>query len=126
MGLGAIAGVVLALVFAVAGFGKAARRSAVHDGFAGLGLPAAGLLAVAVPIFELCLAVALVLVPRVGGVAALATLTAFSAVLVRALRRGDTGCACFGSVRAARVHWWDLARNATLGLLALLAITAPM
>lgn len=122
--MGVIAGVALALVFAVAGFGKLVRRSMVRDGFAGLGLPAPDLLAVLVPMFELCLAAALVLAPRVGGIAALVTLAAFSAVLVRALRRGSTGCACFGSVRADRVAWTDLARNACLALLAVLAVTA--
>lgn len=125
VGMGVIASVALALVFASAGFGKLARRPVVRDGFAGLGLPAPGLLAVLVPTFELCLAATLVLAPLVGGVAALVTLAAFSAVLVRALGRGGAGCACFGSVRADRVAWHDLARNAGLALLAVLAATAP-
>ena len=88
-----------------------------------MALPAPRALARAVPILELALAVALVASPRIGGAAALALTALFSAVLVRSIGT-DTGCGCFGSVHARPVSRVDLARNAALAALALVAVLA--
>jgi hypothetical protein len=75
---------------AIAGFGI----PGVHDGAA---------LARLLPAVEAAVAVLLVTVPRVGGVAAVGLLLAFTAVLTRALvtRPGETiRCGCFGASSA--------------------------
>ena len=84
-------------------------------------------LARVVPLVELAVAVALLAAPAVGGVATLVLLSGFTAVLVRAIRRGDeVRCACFGQAGGPPLSWVELARNGLLGGLAALALTAGL
>ncbi|MGI9033935.1 MAG: hypothetical protein DLM65_03825 [Candidatus Aeolococcus gillhamiae] len=124
-GFGYVCAVLLALVFVRAGTAKVARPAATAAGFAALGVPAAPAIARAVPLVELALAVALLAVPRAGGIAALVLLAGFSAFLARTVRAGVTvGCNCFGQAGAEPVSGRDLVRNAMLGLLAAAALGA--
>jgi hypothetical protein len=123
--LGMAAACVLALTFAWAGAAKLGRRAETAAGFADLGLRSSYALARIVPFVELGLAVGLLAVPAGGALAALALLLIFSAVLVRALRRGgEVRCACFGQVGGPPLSWVELVRNALLAALAALAVAA--
>lgn len=118
-----LAALALAVVLAVAAVTKARRPAATADDFASLGLAAPGPLARIVPAAEAACAVALVIVPAWGGVAAFALLAAFTAVLVPVVRSGRiVNCSCFGGVGSRPVSAWTLARNAVL--LALAAVSA--
>lgn len=126
-GVGYVAACVTAGVLAWAGVAKWQRPKGTAASFAGLGLPAPKVLARAVPVAELCVAAALVVAPRVGAVAALVLLAAFTAVLAGAVRRGvGVGCACFGSTAAAArpVSGVELVRNGGLLVLAATALAA--
>jgi hypothetical protein len=124
-GLGSVAAVILAAVFAFAAAAKGVRHRETVAAFAGLDVPAPGLLAVVVPIAELVIAVALVARPQVGAALALAALSAFTFVVVRALGRGvETGCGCFGSRHRAPVNPSDVVRNGLLAAFAVLATGA--
>ena len=73
-----------------------------------------------VPWAELALAAALVWQPRLGSLAALLLLGAFSVALARARAGGArTGCACFGGGRADAPLSGALLRNALLAMAAL-------
>ena len=123
--LGMAAACVLAATFAWAGAAKLARRADTAAGFAALGLRRAPALAGIVPAVELLLAVTLLAAPSAGGAAALVLLAGFSAVLVRALRRGvEVRCACFGQAAGPSLSYVDLVRNGLLASLALLAVGA--
>lgn len=125
-GVGYCSALAIAGVLAWAGVAKWSRPRGTAASFAALGLPGASTLARAVPVSELCVAAALVVAPRVGAVAAVALLVAFTAVLVRAVRRGSgAGCACFGSSSARPVSAVELVRNAGLLGLAAAAWWAP-
>jgi len=103
---------VLAALFAWAGAAKLADRRRTATTFAAFGLPAPRLLSTVVPLAELALAAALVVVPRLGALAALVLLVAFTIILLRALARGvQVGCACFGSARAEPVSSVEVLRN---------------
>jgi len=124
-GFGYVCAVVLAGIFVRAGVSKAARPAGTIAGFVALGVPGAPVVARALPAVEIALAVALLSFPRIGGVAALVTLGAFSAFLTRAVRAGVTaGCNCFGQARADPVSGRDLVRNAMLAALAAAALLA--
>jgi uncharacterized membrane protein YphA (DoxX/SURF4 family) len=121
-----VAPVLLALVLAASAGAKLATRSATGDSFATLGLPAPRALATLVPLVELLTAVALVAVPRIGGVVALVLLAAFSVFLARRIAQGsEAPCACFGQTRRRPVSPADLARNAVLAALAAVTIAFP-
>jgi hypothetical protein len=122
-GLGYVAALVLAAVFARAAQAKLGDRAGTAETFAALGLPGAA--ATAVPAVELAVAIGLVLVPGWSGIVALALLAGFTAFLWRALRAGVTvGCNCFGRARSAPISGVELVRNALLGGLAVVAGTA--
>jgi len=124
-GFGYACAVVLAAVFVRAGVAKAIRPAGTVAGFVALGVPGAPVVGRAVPAVEIALAVTLLSFPRLGGVAALVTLAAFSAFLARAVRAGVTvGCNCFGQARAEPVSGRDLVRNTMLAVLALAALVA--
>ena len=121
--LGMAAAGVLATTFAWAGAAKLSRPAETAAGFATLCLGRPGALARIVPAVELVLAVSLLAAPRIGAAVALLLLAAFSAVLVRALRRGvEVRCACFGQAGGPPLSVVDLVRNGLLGLLAGLAL----
>jgi uncharacterized membrane protein YphA (DoxX/SURF4 family) len=116
---------VLAALFVAAAAGKLARPAMTAAGFRALGIPAPGLAVRVVPLAELVVAVLLGSVPRAGGLAALALLAAFTAVLVRALRVGIRApCRCFGGVREVPLSGADVLRNAMLAVLAVAALGA--
>ncbi len=116
---------VLAVVFAQAAALKALRPADTEAGFVALGVPGAPIVARLVPAGEIIVAIALLSVPRIGGVAALVMLGAFSLVLTRAIRTGlRAGCNCFGQTRGQPVSGVDLVRNALLAALAAAALLA--
>lgn len=115
------AAVVLAGVLLWAGAAKLARPRTTAAAFAGLGVPGARV----VPWVELVVAVALVVWPPVGALAAGGLLIAFTFVVWGAVRRGiDVGCACFGGSASQPVSWREVARNLGLLVLAGLAVGA--
>ncbi|MDQ6910752.1 MAG: DoxX family membrane protein [Actinomycetota bacterium] len=121
-GFGYVCALALAAVFIRAGAAKLARRDQTAESFKALGLPAAHPLALTVPLLELALAVALVAVPRAGGIASLVVLALFTAVVVRAIASGVTAsCNCFGAARAEPVSRKDVVRNLVLAGLAVAA-----
>ena len=125
--LGMAAAGVLAATFAWAGAAKLGRPQETAAGFADLGLRRPGAFARGVPVVELALAVGLLAVPAAGGVVGLVLLAGFSAVLVRALRRGgEVRCACFGRPGGPPLSWVELARNGLLAGLAAVAVTAGL
>jgi hypothetical protein len=112
----------LAVVFGWAGVAKLAHGEDTARSFAAFGLPWPERLAVAVPAAELVLAAVLVAAPAVGAVLSLAVLAGFSTLLALARRRGRTaGCGCFGGARPAPPSV-ELARNAVLLVVALVAL----
>jgi hypothetical protein len=125
-GTGYAAALVLSALFAWAGAAKLVDPTGTARTFATLGLPASHAAARVVPVAELVLAVALVVVPPVGAVVALVALAAFSAVLARALRRGvDVGCGCFGSAGHRPVSGVELLRNGLMAVAAAVVLVDP-
>lgn len=122
---GMTAAAILAAVLAWAGTAKLQRRSDTRRGFAALGVPWPDAASWAVPLAEIAVAVALLALPPAGAVPAVLLLIAFTVVIVRHVRAGtDVPCACFGQPSASAVSWGEVARNATLLLLGLLALFA--
>ena len=123
--VGSAAALVLAAVFAWAGIAKLTQRERTTATFTALGIPGATLLGTALPVAEVLLAVALVVVPGVAAYAALALIAAFTTFLVRTLRRGvPVACGCFGSASAEPVSAIEVVRNLLLGVAALVATAA--
>lgn len=126
--VGGAAALVLAVVFAWAAVAKFRSPAETAASFHGLHLPAASLLARAVPIVEVGVAGGLLLAPALAAWVALALVLAFSLVIVRAVAAGSTvTCACFGASPAASedtarpVSTVEVVRNAGLGGLAIVA-----
>jgi hypothetical protein len=122
-----LAAELVALVFAWAAIGKALRFRRWRGQILGYGLPAAGTLAVAVPLVEAGVP-ALVVggFPTAAGALALGLLAAFSAAILRARRlEGDRlPCGCFGG-GDRRDYRLLLARNLALGAVAAAALADP-
>jgi peroxiredoxin len=124
-----VARIVLAAVFAVAGVGKLVRGSDTEATVAEFGV-SDGLrrpLALALPLAELAIAVALLpaFTAPWAGVAAVLVLIAFTTAVARVLGRGgEVDCNCFGSLGPSRIGRWTLVRN--LVLLALAALVATV
>ena len=124
-GLGTVMAVVSAVVWALAAVGKGLHRAETADAFAGLGLPRAPVLAVAVPVTELATAAMLLWRPAVGAIVGLVLLAVFTGVIVRALARGvETGCGCFGARQVSPLGPADVVRNLLLAAFAVLAAGA--
>ena len=120
----AVAGIVLGVVFVVAGASKLALGRRWVAQAAGLGV--ARPVALAVPWWELAVGALLVvrIAPSIVAGLACATLAAFSALLVLHLRRGDRPpCACFGTWSSGPIRWVDVVRNVVLLAVGLLAIS---
>lgn len=117
----------LGALFVVAAQAKISDRPATARGFRALGFRATYPLAVAVPAVELTVAALLVIVPRVGALAAVALLGLFSAVLADRLRRGIAApCNCFGSTDERPLSTRHLLRNGVLAASALVvALASP-
>lgn len=122
-GVAGAAAVMVAAVFALAATAKWRDRPTTARAFRDLGLPAPRRWVVPVIVAELCVAALLLLRPAIGGVVAIATLVAFSAVLAVAIRRGDdVVCGCFGAANDRPVGVVDLARNGVLVAASALAL----
>jgi hypothetical protein len=118
---------VLAAVFVVAAAGKLLGRTRTIDTLAEFGVPARlrGPAAIALPLAELAIAVALLPASTAAWAALAATLllAAFTAAVVRVLARGEeVDCNCFGSIGSSRITGRTAARNALL--LAVAAVVA--
>ncbi len=113
----------LAAVFAVAAAGKLSSRSRTIETLAEFGV-AASLrrpIAIALPLAELAIAVALLPAATAawGALAAALLLMAFTAAVARTLRQGrEVDCNCFGSLGPSRIGRWTLVRNVLLLALA--------
>ena len=120
-GIGYVAAVVVAAVFAVAGATKLRDPAGTARGFEALGLPRARVLAGFVPVAELSVVALLLIVPAAGAIGALVTLAFFTTFLVGRLRAGVVApCACFGSARRDPLSMVEIVRN--LGLMVLSAV----
>jgi hypothetical protein len=120
----------LAAVFAVAAAGKLTGRSRTVETLAEFGV-AESLrrpLAIALPLVELAIAVALLPAATAawGALAAALLLATFTAAVARTLLQGrEVDCNCFGSLGSSRISRWTLVRNVTLlALAAAVAIAA--
>jgi uncharacterized membrane protein YphA (DoxX/SURF4 family) len=118
-----IARVVLGVVFVAAGASKIASGPAWPTSAAQFGVPA--VVARFVPWFELV--VGAVVAVGVGQPAsilvAIATLVAFSAVLLHSLRLGrQPPCACFGTLSATPLGWGHVWRNVAFMALGVTAL----
>lgn len=115
-----LAGSALAAVLLWSAVAKLRDAEGTAAAFQGLGLRAAGWLAVIVPMAEMATAVLLVVTPPVGGAFALFLFVAFTVVIGDVLRRGvRVRCACFGGIRQTVVGPRDLVRNAALIVVAM-------
>lgn len=123
-----LARVSLAAVFAVAGAAKLADRGGARAALAGFGVPARAVapLAVALPLAELAIAVAVLPAATApyAAVAAVALTALFALAIARALRAGRApDCHCFGRLHSAPAGPGTLARNGLLaGLAAAVAV----
>lgn len=123
-----IASIVLALAFAWAGVAKLVTYRRWQQALDRYGLPRAlrVVAAVAVPIFELAIAIALAFVsPRLGAIGAVVALAAFSLAIMRAraLQGDRLPCGCFGG-SSERNYQTMVTRNALLGTLATIVLVA--
>ncbi len=120
--LAALASTLLSVVFLVAGASKIATRHRWVSQAAELAIPTP--VAVAVPWCELGLGAVLVVrvVPVAASAVAIAVLVAFTAMIAWQMRRPDRPpCACFGSWSTRPLSARDIARNALLIGVALVA-----
>ncbi len=106
-------------VFLVAGIAKLLDISGSREAVAGFGVPErlAPAVGVILPIFELCIAVALLVSATAwaGAVAALVLLLCFVAAIARSMIRGEApDCHCFGQIHSAPAGWRTLVRNLLL------------
>lgn len=123
-GVATLAAAALAITLVMAAAAKLRRPERTAADFAVLGLPAPKALARVVPAVELAIALALLLQPGWGGVAAFALLTAFTVLIVGIVRSGEPiACSCFGAVSDEPVSWVEIVRNVSLLALAGLAAT---
>ena len=113
----------LAAVFVVAAVAKARDLAGTAEELAALRIRQPNLVARALIPIELAVAVALLVAPAWGAVAAFAVLAAFTAVLVGVVRSGrSASCRCFGAMSTEPISWRTVARN--LVLLAVAALVA--
>jgi uncharacterized membrane protein YphA (DoxX/SURF4 family) len=124
-GIGYVAAVVVAAVFATAAIAKLRDLRQTSADFDRLGLPNPDVFARIVPLAELGVALLLLIVPAGGAIAALVTLAFFTTFLVGRLRAGVTApCACFGTAAKAPLSGIEIARNVGLMVLAAAALAA--
>jgi len=114
-GLATLLALTLAATLAVAAVAKLRDPSRTAGDFAALGLPMPTLLARLVPAIEVAVAVALLVVPGWGAVAAFGLFVLFTALLISLVRSGQPiACSCFGAVSDEPVSWVEVARNGVL------------
>ena len=124
-----LSAMLLAGVFVVAAIAKLLDRAGTRETLAEFGVPARAAApgAVALPLLELAIAVALVpSATAVGGaVAGLATLLVFTAAIAVTLARGAApDCNCFGGLSRTAVGRGTLVRDALLAAIAAFAAAA--
>lgn len=86
-----------------------------------------GHLALFIPVFELVIAIGLLVSPYTRGAALLATLmlVVFGVAMAQARWRGiDLSCGCFGAVLEAKVSWLTVARTLGLGAVSAVLLVA--
>ena len=120
----------LAGVFAIAAVAKLRDQPGVRDTLRAFRVPpdAVPAIAVALPVAELLVSIALLLTPtaRPGGVAGALLLLIFSAGIASSMRRGERpDCHCFGQASAAPIGRGTLVRNGALLAAAIVAAAAP-
>ncbi|MCC6792255.1 MAG: redoxin domain-containing protein [Thermomicrobiales bacterium] len=126
-----IARLILAAVFAVAGFAKLLDRNGSREGLEGFGVPPslAKPGAILLPIVEIAVAVLLLPVGTAwyGGLAALLLLLAFVGGIAYNMSKGRApDCHCFGQLHSEPAGWSTLIRNAVLSAVAIfLLIPGP-
>lgn len=124
-GLASLFAIAVALTLAAAAVAKGRDPDRTTADFAALGLPLPGILARLVPAVEVAVAIALLVVPGWGAVAAVALFTLFTALLVSLVRSGQPiACSCFGAVSDEPVSWVEVTRN--LVLLAATVAVVPL
>lgn len=121
--------VALAAVLLFAAAAKGRNPEQTRSDFDSLGLVGAGLLTRLVPAAETASAIALLLIPAIGGPVAFGLLVGFTVVLINAARMGaatgqQPSCACFGGTSSEPISARHIVRNGALMLLALVATTA--
>ena len=126
-GLLLVARLLLAAVFAVAGFTKLADRAGTVESIANFGVPSLFARPVAwlLPLWELACAAALIpsASARWAAGATFATLLVFIAAIAISLARGRRpDCHCFGQLHSAPVGWTTVARNAALAAVAVFIV----
>ena len=122
-GIGYAAAIVLACAFALAAVSKLRDLRGTLADFTALGVPSPRLFAQVMPLAELAITALLLIVPAVGGIAALITLAFFTVFLASRLRAGvHAPCACFGAMSVHPLSAVDLVRNVGLALLAAAAL----
>jgi peroxiredoxin/uncharacterized membrane protein YphA (DoxX/SURF4 family) len=126
-----IARLILAAVFAVAGFAKLLDREGSREGLEGFGVPAklAKPGAIVLPIVEIAVAMLLLPVDTAwyGGLGALVLLLAFVGGIAYNMSKGRApDCHCFGTIHSEPAGWSTLIRNGVLSAVALfLLIPGP-
>lgn len=124
-GLATLLAVALAITLVVAAVAKVRDHQRTTADFAALGLPLPSVLARLVPAVEAAVAVALIVAPGWGAVAAVGLFVLFTALLVSLVRSGQPiACSCFGAVSDEPVSWVEVTRN--LVLLAAAAAVVPI
>lgn len=114
-GLFSLLAVAVAATLVTAAVAKFRQPDRTAQDFAALGLPMPRLLARGVPAVEMAVAVALLIIPGWGAVAAFGLLALFTALLVSLVRSGQSiSCSCFGAVSDEPVSWVEVARNVVL------------
>lgn len=122
-GLATLLAITVAATLVVAAVAKLRDPARTAGDFTALGLPMPAVLARLVPAVELAVAVALLIVPGWGAVAAFGLFVLFTALLVSLVRSGQPiACSCFGAVSDEPVSWVEVARNGVL-LVAAAAVT---
>lgn len=124
-----IARVLLAAVFAVAGFAKLADREGSRGALEGFGLPPRIAIpgGLALPVVEILLAVLLLPIATAwyGALGTLVLLLAFVGGIGFNMSKGRTpDCHCFGTLHSAPAGWSTLARNGILAAVALFVVAS--
>ena len=122
-----VARLLLAGIFAIAGFAKLSDRAGTRKALIDFGIPEplAQPGGIVLPFLELAVAIALLPVPSAwfGAIGALGLLTVFSLAIAFNLARGRRPeCNCFGQLQSEPIGWSTLMRNVALGAVASLVV----
>jgi len=121
-GLASSAAVVLSFILVWAALSKLRNPATTAKEFQQLGLPDSSVRLV--PLAEIGVALALLVLPGWGSVFAFFLLAAFTSILVSILRSGsEQSCSCFGQASKGPVTAFDLLRNAVLLVFSILGST---